>query len=855
MKSLHIVLSILILLGIAPSVFAQRDCGTMQYLEYEQQLDPQRLERLEMIEKHTREFLNNPNRDVTGVITIPVVVHVVWNTSTENLSDAQIQTQIDVLNEDFRRLNADASNTPSVFLGVAADTEIEFCLATVDPNGNATNGITRTQTSSTSFSTNNNVKFNATGGHDAWPSGQYLNIWVCDLSGGLLGYAQFPGGNSATDGVVCDYLYFGTIGTATPPYHLGRTATHEVGHWLNLRHIWGDGGCSVDDLVSDTPLAGSANFTGAPCTFPGPNTCNTGAGDLPDMFQNYMDYSDDACMNILTLGQKARMRALFDTGGARQSILTSTACGSEPPSTCNDGIQNGQETGVDCGGPSCPPCPTCFDGIQNGQETGVDCGGPDCPACPPGSTCNDGIQNGQETGVDCGGPSCPPCFSCNDGIQNGQETGVDCGGPDCPACPCNGTNVQLTIHFDLAPAQTSWVITQSNGNTVASGGPYTNQSPGSTLNVDLCLPDACYTFTIFDSGGNGLCCRLGEGSYTLTDENNNLLASGGSFGSSQATIFCLDSGTAPTCDDGIQNGQETGVDCGGPDCPACPPVPTCNDGIQNGQETGVDCGGPDCPACPPAPTCNDGIQNGQETGVDCGGPDCPACPPVPTCNDGIQNGQETGVDCGGPDCPACPGCPFNVNLEIHFDLFPAQTSWAITTSGGAPVASGGPYTAQAPQSVLIQDICLENGCYTFTIFDAGGNGLCCQGGRGSYFLTNDNGNILASGAIFGASQSTGFCSSGNREGLNAIENGVGQIELFPNPARQQLTVAFSLPEGDRVQVKVVSLAGAVLYSEEASMEAGRQEVRLDVSTLQSGMYFLEVTSKGERQAKKFVIAR
>ncbi|MCB0554932.1 MAG: T9SS type A sorting domain-containing protein, partial [Phaeodactylibacter sp.] len=210
---------------------------------------------------------------------------------------------------------------------------------------------------------------------------------------------------------------------------------------------------------------------------------------------------------------------------------------------------------------------------------------------------------------------------------------------------------------------------------------------------------------------------------------------------------------------------------------------------------------------------------------------------------------------GGPDCPACPGCPFNVNLEIHFDLFPAQTSWAITTSGGATVATGGPYTAQAPQSVLIQDICLENGCYTFTIFDAGGNGLCCQGGRGSYFLTNDNGNILASGAIFGASQSTGFCSSGNREGLNAIENGVGQIELFPNPARQQLTVAFSLPEGDRVQVKVVSLAGAVLYSEEASMEAGRQEVRLDVSTLQSGMYFLEVTSKGERQAKKFVIAR
>ncbi|MCB0686145.1 MAG: zinc metalloprotease [Saprospiraceae bacterium] len=461
----------------------------MQYLEYEQQLDPQRLERLEMIEKHTREFLNNPNRDVTGVITIPVVVHVVWNTSTENLSDAQIQTQIDVLNEDFRRLNADASNTPSVFLGVAADTEIEFCLATVDPNGNATNGITRTQTSSTSFSTNNNVKFNATGGHDAWPSGQYLNIWVCDLSGGLLGYAQFPGGNSATDGVVCDYLYFGTIGTATPPYHLGRTATHEVGHWLNLRHIWGDGGCSVDDLVSDTPLAGSANFTGAPCTFPGPNTCNTGAGDLPDMFQNYMDYSDDACMNLYTSGQTDRMRALFEPGGFRASLLTSNGCGNVVTPTCDDGIQNGDETGVDCGGSNCAPC------------------------------------------------------------------------------VCNGTEVTVSITLDNYPEETSWAI-KSGSTTVASGGTYGSQPDGSTVNTTICLPDGCYDFVIYDSYGDGICCSYGSGSYTVSG-GGNTLASGGSFGASETTNFCVGGSSGPTCNDGIQNGDETGVDCGGTNCPSC----------------------------------------------------------------------------------------------------------------------------------------------------------------------------------------------------------------------------------------------------------------------------------------------
>ncbi|MCB0555770.1 MAG: zinc metalloprotease, partial [Phaeodactylibacter sp.] len=328
----------------------------MEHMQLEELLDPSRALKLQEIEEHAKQYLANPERAVNGVITIPVVVHVVYNTTAENVSDAQIQSQITVLNEDFRRLNADASNTPSLFASVAADAEIQFCLASVDPSGNPTNGITRTPTSVTAFSTNDNVKFNSSGGKNAWPAGSYLNLWVCDISGGILGYAQFPGGAAATDGVVIDYAYFGTIGTATAPFNLGRTATHEVGHWLNLRHIWGDGNCSVDDFVSDTPTAGAPNYTGAPCTFPGPNSCNSGAGDQPDMFQNYMDYSDDGCMNLYTQGQKTRMRALFDTGGARASLLTSNGCGTVSPPTCSDGIQNGDETGVDCGGSSCPAC-------------------------------------------------------------------------------------------------------------------------------------------------------------------------------------------------------------------------------------------------------------------------------------------------------------------------------------------------------------------------------------------------------------------------------------------------------------------------------------------------------------------
>ena len=383
-----------VLLAGASSLFAQqRTCHTMGNLERLLEEHPHYQEELDRIEQFTRAEVANPQLRVNTVVTIPVVVNVVYKTSAQNISDAQIQSQIDVLNADFRRTNADADNTWSQ----AADTEIEFCLASVDPDGNPTTGIRRKSTNKPSWSANDAVKGNQ--GLTPWDPSSYLNIWVCNLGSGLLGYAQFPGGNPATDGVVCDYAYFGTIGTATFPFDEGRTCTHEVGHYLNLRHIWGDGGCSVDDFVSDTPTSDGPNYG---CAL-GHVSCGS-----TDMVQNYMDYSDDGCMNLYTAGQAARMHALFAPGGARFSLTQSAACGAPPTPTCNDGIQNGDETGVDCGG-SCAPCaePTCSDGIQNGDETGVDCGGSACPSCP--ATCDDGIQNGDETGVDCGGSACAPC--------------------------------------------------------------------------------------------------------------------------------------------------------------------------------------------------------------------------------------------------------------------------------------------------------------------------------------------------------------------------------------------------------------------------------------------------------------
>ena len=268
-----------------------------------------------------------------------------------------------------------------------------------------------------------------------------------------------------------------------------------------------------------------------------------------------------------------------------------------------------------------------------------------CTTACQDPSCDDGFQNGDETGIDCGG-SCPnECPTCNDGIQNGDEDDVDCGGSFCPICPCNGNAVAVKINFDNYPEEISWTMKTQNGSTVASGDNYGNEADGSTFTEELCLQDGCYDFTINDTYGDGLCCSYGNGSYSIVDENGANLASGGTFNYSETTDFCVEGGggPAPTCNDGIQNGNETGVDCGG-SCSACP---TCNDGIQNGNETGVDCGGV-CSACP---TCNDGIQNGNETGVDCGGI-CSACP---TCNDGMQNGTETGVDCGGI-CSPCPTC-------------------------------------------------------------------------------------------------------------------------------------------------------------------------------------------------------
>ncbi|WP_232731487.1 GEVED domain-containing protein [Tenacibaculum sp. SZ-18] len=320
----------LLFLFIAGALFSQqkRNCHSMNNLEFRQQKNPAIKQKMMEIEKFTQNKLlqmQNLQKKVDGeIIKIPVVVHVIYSNAQENISVAQIQSQIDVLNEDFRRTNSDANNKWSQ----AADTQIEFALAAIDPNGNPSSGITRKASTRTSWGTNDAMKSTAQGGVSPWDTSEYLNMWVCNIGGGILGYAQFPGGSAATDGVVMSPQYFGSSDKGSgfylsAPFDKGRTTTHEVGHFLNLRHIWGDGGCSVDDFVSDTPTSDAPNY--------GCATGHVSCGS-EDMVENFMDYSDDSCMNLYTVGQKNRMRAVLEAGGVRRSLALSDKFS---PAVCN----------------------------------------------------------------------------------------------------------------------------------------------------------------------------------------------------------------------------------------------------------------------------------------------------------------------------------------------------------------------------------------------------------------------------------------------------------------------------------------------------------------------------------------
>ncbi len=269
-------------------VATERRCSADDVLRQQIAADPSLRTRMDEIEEFTPLLPD-------GTIQIPVVFNVLYRTAAQNVSQAQLQSQIDVLNEDFAALNADYNASNPYNNVKAGNVGVTFVI----------DQVKRRSTNTVSWGTNDAMKKSAKGIAPTSPTTK-LNIWVCNMGGGILGYAQFPGGSSATDGVVLDDNATGRTGTAAAPFNKGRTGTHEVGHWMNLRHIWGDATCG-NDQVSDTPLHNTANYGCPSATHR--STCT---GTPLEMTMNYMDYTDDACMYMFSAGQKSRMQAVFD---------------------------------------------------------------------------------------------------------------------------------------------------------------------------------------------------------------------------------------------------------------------------------------------------------------------------------------------------------------------------------------------------------------------------------------------------------------------------------------------------------------------------------------------------------------
>lgn len=543
-------------------------CITSEYEEFLQKNNPKRKSDAEfeawlqpLIENYKN--MQSVSSQSGGIITIPVVVHVIHNGqsvgSAPNITDSQAESQITVLNNDYRRLaGTPGFNTNSV----GADVLIQFALAKVDPNGNPTNGIDRVNLCQSSWSTSgidSTVK-----PQTIWDPTQYLNMWSVNFSdSSLLGYAQFPdasglqglntsGGAANTDGVVSNYSTFGSIdyndGTflLAAPFNKGRTMTHEVGHWLGLRHIWGDGGCSVDDYCADTPVAGSANYG---CVA-GTDSCPTSTG--LDMIENYMDYTDDSCMNIFTVSQKDRMTVIINNAARRATLKTSNK-DVAIPLFANDAelkLENICSASGTCGTTGNP---TRKITIYN-RGTSI----------LTAATLNYSVNGGANNTYTWNGSLASNKFATFDmpivattggtidinivnanGVADQRATNNSVTGSFNMPGPANFnyTTVVFNLQKDYYGSETTWTLKNSAGTTLYSGGPYTNSSTSGALPAVITqtwtLPaNGCYTFAIADSASDGICCDYGAGFYNVKSTDGTVtLISGGEFGASESKAF------------------------------------------------------------------------------------------------------------------------------------------------------------------------------------------------------------------------------------------------------------------------------------------------------------------------------
>lgn len=543
-------------------------CATTEYEEYLRQSDPARAT-TEQFERWLAPKVNalksnrlRRNGNTTdNNVQIPVVVHIVHNGDAlgvnENITDAQVLSQIEVLNQDYRRMAGTPGHNEDP---VGADTGITFCLAQQDPLGRPTTGIVRHAYDVTAWERNLiEVELKP---EIHWDTSLYLNIYVVsDIlffgMPGIKGYAQLPaevedvnglpyqGKTELTDGVVIGHGFFGSPdiypqGTYYPGT-TGRTATHEIGHFLGLRHIWGDGDCDVDDFCEDTPNAGA----------PTQGNCPTGKDSCPDspgldMIQNYMDYSAESCMNIFTLDQKDRMHAVLSNAPRRVFLATSQAC-TPAEERINEGSLNIEEIATDGCSVAVIPTVTLYNAgtatmssavltywADDGTVASYDWSGSLAPEAAtaialPALT----VMPGHHTlhvNIDYVNGELDE----NDFNDNKTKTFIT-------APVVDADEITITIAQDAFGSDITWELENNFGEVVASGGPYQDmEQPGQPFPVHtqtVAIEDGhCYTFTINDAFGDGICCDLGIGSYTIT-AGGTLIARGATYTTSDTRVF------------------------------------------------------------------------------------------------------------------------------------------------------------------------------------------------------------------------------------------------------------------------------------------------------------------------------
>ncbi len=1031
----------------------------------------------EWLAPRVRAYEQSPQERV--VTTVPIIFHIIHNGTSvgtgTNISATYVDAQIDQLNNDFRRIlgTSGYNSDPR-----GADTELEFCPATVDPNGNtlAEPGINRIDRNSQGWNAppyNTGYIDGAIKPQSIWNPDDYVNVWVMQLSGGLLGYAQFPsqsglpginanGGPASTDGVVVLYSSVGSTDAPFPggsPFNLGRTLTHELGHFFGLRHIWGDATCG-NDYCSDTPEA-----QGPASGCPNNTTCD----GQQDMVENYMDYSSDACMNIFTGDQKSRIQAVLSNSPRRNTLNASTACsggGGGGGLACNttvstfpyaesfesslgDWTQDGGDdfdwsrnsggtpsgdTGpggavdgswyvyVESSSPNYSNLTTilnspCFDlagqtvadfSFSYHMYGASDMGSLYLEARTDGSSWNtvwsqSGNQGDlwQSTSVDLsaylgetvqlrfrgvtgttwqgdmavddlglsttsGGGGGDDDLSCNttissfpydEGFEGGlgdwsqdnnddfnwsrnsggtpsSNTGpssaasgnwyayVESSNPNYPSLttilnsPCFdlsglssagfsfsyhmlGSSNMGSLYLDATTDGSAWTtIWSKSGN---QGNSWLNDEvdlsdyagatvqlrfrglTGSTWQGDMAIDN--FNLSESSSGGGGnLSCSTTVSAFPYNESFE------GGFGNwlqdnTDNFDWTRNSGGTPSSSTG-PNGAAAGewyayVESSNPNYPGLTAIlnSPCFDlsGLSNPSFGfayhlfgSSNMGGLDLEITTDGSTwtslwSRSGNQGASwlNASIDLS---AYAGSTVQLRFRGLTGTTWQGdmaVDAislseGGSD----GGCN-TVTVTINLDNYPEETSWEITDPLGTVLAAGGAYGSQPDGSTVVENACLPDGCYDFTIFDSYGDGICCAYGFGSYEVRDGANNLLASGARFGSSETTNFCVSGGVRIANAGTTAQTTRRLdaepvlacFPNPTRNQLTVSFAAKAEGLVRMRLADLFGRTVRMQEWPVIAGKNQESLDVSDLEAGAYLLLIETGDQRFTQRFVVVK